>query len=353
MMVVGITGFPFSGKSTFLKLMAKVSNVSTDGKEVVGKLPDENLKLLSEVYGSKKTTPISVEFVEIGSVDPQVGEKERTQTIVKLQEVDAVLIILRAFQGGVPLPEGYEDPVKQLEYILEEMLLRDLGVLETRIERLENAKRKLSNIEEIELKLLERVKEHMEEKGNVMDLEMNEEEKKLLQGFAMTAFKRKAVLVNLGETEAKEGYKGREELKKLCERERVGLFEMPLEIALELYELGEEEREDFIKEYGVENYNISDLMGIILDSLDMMVFYTAGEREARAWEVKKGATALDAAARIHTDLARGFIRAEVYSIKDLRKEGSIKALKEKGLIHVVGKDHPLKDGDVVYIRFNV
>lgn len=353
-MRIGIVGFPFSGKKTFLRVLAKLSGISHFEDKVMAKIPDENLEFLKKLYSPKKVTPISMEFEILGNLSPEQSEKERTAVLVSLQEVDALLIVLRAFESDMvpPLP-GYNSPLKQLEYVEEEMLLRDLAILESKIERLKNAKRKLSNLEERQLKVLEGIKGRLEEAGRPVSIELSEEEEKLISGYSLSSFKSRMVLVNLGEKEMREGYEGRKKIRKLCDEAKVSIAELPFEIILEVLELDEDERQEFLKEYGVEKIDLQGFTRAIMDSLGLITFYTAGEKEVRAWELKKGSTAVDAAAAIHSDLARGFIRAEVFSIEDLKREGSEKALKEKGLIQVVGKDHPIKDGDIIYIRFNV
>ncbi len=350
MITVGVTGLPFVGKTKLMELVARYTGLERVEDRITVKVPDSRLQKLVEIYKPKKITPMEMEFMDTGSIDP-TEEKTTTRTFSKLQEVDSVVIVIRAFESeAVPFVEGYERPLDQLRGILSIFLERDIKLLEGRIERLKNAKRKLSNVEEIELYFLEKALSHLKENGNLVDFEMKEEERKMITGYSLMSMKPKVVLINRGD----EGeYEGKEEVLKIVKKEKMGYTELPIGIAAELLELDEEDREIFMKEYGVKEIDIEPLMKEIMRVSNLMVFYTAGEKEVRAWEVRRGSTALDVAGTIHSDIARGFIRAEIFSFEDIVREGSEKALKEKGLIRVVGKDHIVQDGDIVYIRFNV
>ncbi len=350
MITVGVTGLPFSGKTKLMELVARYTGLERVEDRITVKVPDSRLQKLVEIYKPRKITPMEMEFMDTGSIDP-TEDKVTTRTFSKLQEVDSVVVVIRAFESeAVPFVEGYEKPLDQLRGILDIFLERDLKLLEGRIERLKNAKRKLSNVEKIELSFLEKALSHLRENGNFVNFDMKEEERKMITGYSLMSMKPKVILVNRGE---KEEYEGKEEVLKIVEKEKMGYTELPIGIAAELLELDEEDREVFMEEYGVKEIDIEPLMKEIMRVSNLMVFYTAGEKEVRAWEVKRGSTALDVAGAIHSDIARGFIRAEIFSFEDIVREGSEKVLKEKGLIRVVGKDHVVQDGDIVYIRFNV
>ena len=350
MILVGVTGFPFSGKTKLMELVAKSTGLERAEERMIVKVPDKRLDRLAEIYSSRKKTPVEIEFLEAGSLDPKEG-RVNPQTFSKLQEVDVILIVLRAFDNpAAPFIEGYESPLSQLEKILELFRERDLNVLRGRIERLSSMKRKLTNIEEIEKKFLEKVLSHMEEKGDLRGFEMKEDERKILSTFSLMTEKPKVALVNLGESK---DYYGKDELKRLCEKNSIEILELPVGLAVEISELDEEDRKVFMEEYGLEEIDLEPLMREVMKAANLITFYTAGEKEARAWELREGSSIVEAAGTIHSDMARGFIRAEVFSYDDLIEYGSEKALKEHGLIKVVGRDYIVKDGDVVYIRFNV
>ena len=350
MITVGVTGLPFTGKTKLMELVARYTGVERVEERIMVKVPDSRVERLVEIYKPRKVTYMEMEFMDAGSVDPS-EEKITTRTFSKLQEVDSVVIVVRAFESdAVPFVEGYEKPLDQLEGILNVFFERDVKLLEGRIERLRNAKRKLSNIEEIELSFLEKALEYLKKNRNFIGFEMKSDEKKMITGYSLMSMKPKVVLINTGESKE---YEGKEEILKIAERENMGYTELPIGIAAELLELDEKDRNIFMEEYGVSEIDIEPLMREIMKVSNLMVFYTAGEKEVHAWEVKRGSTALDVAGAIHSDIARGFIRAEIFSFEDIDREGSEKALKEKGLIRVVGKDHVVQDGDVVYIRFNV
>ncbi len=350
MITVGVTGLPFVGKTKLMELVARYTGLDRIEERIIVKVPDSRLERLVEIYNPKKITPMEMEFMDAGSIDP-TEDKVTTRTFSKLQEVDSVVIVIRAFESeAVPFVEGYEKPVDQLKGVLDIFLERDLKLLEGRIDRLKNAKRKLSNIEEIELSFLEKALAYLKENKNFIGFEMKSDERKMITGYSLMSMKPKVVLINKGENE---DYEGKEEVLKIVKREEMGYTELPIGIAAELLELDEEDRKVFMEEYKVNEIDIEPLMKEIMKVSNLMVFYTAGEKEVHAWEVKRGSTALDVAGTIHSDIARGFIRAEIFSFDDIDREGSEKALKEKGLIRVVGKDHIVQDGDIVYIRFNV
>ncbi len=350
MITVGVTGFPFSGKTKLMELVAKYTGLDRIEDKIVVKVPDSRLQRLVEIYKPRKITPTEMEFLDAGALDP-TEDKITTGTFSRLQEVDSMVIVLRAFKNEVvPFIEGYENAPDQLEGIMDMFFSRDIKVLEGRIDRLKNAKRKLNNIEEMELSFLERATDYLKRNGNLIGFEMKDDERKFIAGYSLMTVKPKVVLVNVGEGGE---YEGKDEVLQIVKREGMGYDELPVGIAVELLDLAEDEREVFMEEYGVKEVAIEPLMREIMRVSNLMVFYTAGEKEVRAWEVSRGSTALDVAATIHTDIARGFIRAEIFSFDDIDREGSEKALKEKGLIRIVGKDHVVQDGDVVYVRFNV
>ena len=347
MIRVGVLGLPFSGKSTFMRALALYSKAHHTPEKLVIRIPDKRLERLAEIYSPEKVTNVEMEFLELGSLDPGDPRVSRS-VLMKVQEVDCTLVILRGFESErVPTLEGYEDPKKQLEFILNEFHARDLGIIDGRIERLENSKRKLTNLEEMELSFLKRFREHLESSYSIPE-DLGETETKMLSGYSLVLTKGKTVLLNIGENE-----KVRGDLQRKVRDLGIGYFEMPVKLVGDLYELEDEEREAFMEEYGLEDPGIEGLIREIVRSLNMGFFYTVKGKEIRAWEMKLGSTALEVAGTIHSDMARGFIRAEIFSFEDLDREGSEKALREKGLVKLVGKDHVVSDGDIVFVKFNV
>ncbi len=335
MIRIGIVGFPYSGKTTLLEVLALSSGISHHESVLQVKVPDSRLDKLEKIYEPKKVTPAVIEFEEIGRVDPS-DERSNRSVFTKVQEVDVVLVVLKAFKSSlVPEVPGYESPDSQMDYIEDYFLERDKEVLRGRIDRLESAKRKLTNVEEIELNVIKEALKDLEEEGKID--EINGEKLKILSSFSLTVMKPKFFLANVGEDT---GF------------ERADLS-MNLKLVKDLLELDEGERKMFMEEYGIDDLGLEDLIKSLLEKAKYGFFYTVAHGELRAWEMKLGSTAIEIAGKIHTDMARGFIRAEIFNFDDLEREGSERAVKEKGLMKVVGKDHVIQDGDIVYIRFNV
>ncbi len=235
MVVVGVTGYPFSGKSKLMELVAKYTNLERVEDRIVVKVPDRRLERLAQIYRPKKMTPIEMEFVEVGSVEP--GEdKGNARAFSLLQEVDTVLIVLRAFENP-SVPPVEESPAEQLKAILGVFKERDLLIIRGRVERLENSKRKLSEVEEYELNVLKKVLDHFGKERTLRGLEMKEEEWKFVRGFSLMDLKPKVALVNTVEDG---DYPGKEELLSLAEDEGIDTVEMNVGLASELLELDEE-----------------------------------------------------------------------------------------------------------------
>ncbi len=350
MIRVGVLGLPFSGKTTFMSALARYSGAHHLSDKLILRVPDRRLERLAEIYSPEKVTHVEMEFVELGSLDPRDFKGERA-VLMNAQEVDCLLLIVRSFESQlVPTMEGFETPLSQLKFLVDEFFKRDLAIIEGRIERLKNAKRKLTNLEEIELSFLEKLMNHLRESYTVPG-DLTEQERKMLSGYSLILTKGKVVLMNTGEDGSANVRSP--EILDLIQEYGMGYHEMPVKLVNDLYELEEEERKVFMEEFGLEEPGIEDLMKEITRSLKIGFFYTVKGKEIRAWEMKLGSTALEVAGIIHSDMARGFIRAEIFSFEDIDREGSEKALREKGLVKLVGKDHPVMDGDIVFVKFNV
>lgn len=347
-MKVAITGLPLVGKTSLFNALSLSEHEPAKSQQVrVVKVHDPRLEKLARLYNPKKVVHATLEFMDTPSIDPKAPPKEKIKVLSMLSEADALVLVIRTFENAVvPFPECGSNPDAQFNCLLEELILRDLEICENRIQRLKNAKRKLENTEIWELEILERLKKHLEEATPLNQLDLTEEEKKSLSGFNFCTLKPFIIAFNTSEEDLKSEefaftYKEYPAVKFCGAIER------------ELAEISEEEREDFMKAYGIKEPVVQRLTRIIYRHLGLITFYTVGEKEVHAWTVKENTPAVEAAGKIHSDMERGFIRAEIMKYEDLIEYGSEKLLREHGLIRLVSREHPVEDGDILKVRFNV
>lgn len=354
-MKVGIVGLPGVGKTTIFSLLTglQVDPYAQEVHRGVAKVSDWRVDFLAKLHNPKKVTYASLEFFDTMALKVK-DQKERTKVFNAIQGVDALLIVLGAFKGDVAaLSEGLS-PIAQLRITLDELMFRDLDVVLGRIERLENAKRKLEPREEVELKLLKRVQEFLEGENLLSSLPLSDDERKMLGGFSLATLKPIAVAVNLDEEEFIAGtYDAKDEVLSICGKNGFSYVELCGKLEMEMNALSEEERAELLRDLGVEESGVHRLSRALYSQVGLISFFTAGREEVRAWNLRRGGTALDAAGVIHSDLARGFIKAEIIKFDDLHRLGSERAVRDAGLARLVGKEYVVEDGDIVTIRFNV
>lgn len=357
-MKVGIIGLPQVGKTTIFSLLTglEVDPYSQVHQKGVAKVFDKRVKILSEMYQPKKTIYATLEFYDTPPLIPN-DQKSRSQVFNMVQNADALLLVLRAFKNdSVPFPDKGENAYKQLKITLDEFIFRDLEVLTNRIEKLENAKRKLEIREENELKVLRQMREFLENEDFLSKHkeDFTEDQLKLVSSYSLVTLKPVVIAVNLDENQfIEKDYESKNDVLKLVNNYNFAYIELCGQMEKEIQELPEEEREEFLKELGITESGIERLSKIMYSQLGLISFFTVGKDEVRAWTLKKGSTAVEAAGVIHSDLARGFIKAEIMKYDDLIALGSEKEVKEKGLMKLVGKEHVVEDGDIITIRFNV
>ena len=362
-MEIGIIGFQKSGKTTVFNALtgqqAVVSAFSTGRAEpnlAVVPVPDERLDQLAAIYKPKKTTPATVHYVDLAGMERKPGEPGSGLGEAQLHAIaqcDALMAVIRGFTNAAgEAPEI----AAEAEAIVLEMILSDLGKVENRIERLARSKGKIGGDEgkrnAIELAALERLKARLENNEPVRDEALAEEELKLLRGFQFLTGKPLMLLVNAPEEALGGTDDPAAELRSL-EGPGVSVTWMSASTEMDISRLAPEEREVFLQEYGIKEPAARRIIALSYDLLGLMSFLTAGPDECRAWTVKKGVTAPEAAGAIHSDLQRGFIRAEVCRWEDLVKHGSIAELKKHGLLRLEGKSYIVQDGDVMNILFSV
>ncbi len=348
-MKVGIYGAPFSGKTTVFKLL-----VGDQSEEVgVARVRDERIDYLSRLFSPKKTTYATIEVVDLPGLSPDLSRKEKNQTLMKIQNVDAILWVVRAFDDEA-VARYFDDAGKEAEYLRDELIVRDLEIAESNIEKLKNAKRKLTPAEEIQLKALEKCEITLNEGKFIKLADLSDEEKRVLASFDFFTLLESVIVVNLDEGAFRSHeYNGKEMVTRIAKENSLSMMEVCGKLEMELNELDEAERMEFLKDLGLEESGIQRLSKVLYSSLGLISFFTAGDDEVKAWTIKCGTTFKEAAGKIHTDLERGFIRAEVVKFDDLKRLGSMKEIKAGGLMRLEGKDSVVEDGEIVNVRFSV
>jgi GTP-binding protein YchF len=337
-MRVGIVGFAGSGKSTLFQLLTGTKPDPSKihaGQVGVATLSDPRLDYLAALHKPKKVTPATVEFLDTPGLLTG-SHADNPQRLALIREGDALLIVLNGFTGG--------DPAAQLAAFRDEMLFADLGVVTSRVERLEASVKKARPDREQALKELEIVKcvqTTLEEGKSVATLELSADDKKSLRSFGLLTDKPHVALLNTLQGQDVSGA-----LRALAAE----ALAIDAKLELELTQLEPDERAAFMSDMGVSDLGRDRIIRQAYDAVGIITYFTAGEPEVRGWNLERGSNAVEAAGKIHTDLAKGFIRAEVTAFDDLQQAGSIKEAKAKHLQRLEGKEYIVKDGDVIYFR---
>lgn len=365
-MKLGIVGLPNVGKSTLFNSLTKAGAESAnypfctiDPNVGVVAVPDERLKLLGDMYQSRKVTPAIIEFVDIAGLvkGASKGEGLGNQFLGHIREVDAIVHVVRCFEdSNVVHVDGNVDPLRDIETIQLELIFADLEVLERRLAKVSKAARMDKSCAK-ELALLERLKEHLESGRPAKSMEaQDEDEQTLLRDCNLLTYKPVIYAANVAEEDlAGDGASNAEveKVRELAKAENSEVFVICAQIEQEISELEEDEKAMFLEDMGLSESGLEKLVKASYHILGLMSFLTAGEDETRAWTIKIGTKAPQAAGKIHSDFERGFIKAEVVNYKDLLEQGSLAAAREKGLVGIEGKEYVVRDGDVILFRFNV
>ena len=365
-MKLGIVGLPNVGKSTLFNSLTKAGAESAnypfctiDPNVGIVPVPDERLKLLGDMYQSKKVTPAVIEFVDIAGLvkGASKGEGLGNQFLANIREVDAIVHVVRCFEdANVIHVDGSVDPLRDIETINLELIFADLEVLERRFSKVTKAAKMDKTLAKEEA-LLSRVKEHLESGKMAKTMEIDDEDElALMKGYNFLTYKPVIYAANVSEDDLADDGASNTMVAKVQEfaaAEGSKVFVICAQIEQEIAELEDDEKAEFLQELGVKESGLEKLIKASYSLLGLMSFLTAGEDETRAWTIKIGTKAPQAAGKIHTDFERGFIKAEVVNYKDLLEQGSLAAAREKGLVGMEGKDYVVKDGDVILFRFNV
>ena len=365
-MKLGIVGLPNVGKSTLFNSLTKAGAESAnypfctiDPNVGVVAVPDERLKLLGDLYHSKKVTPAVIEFVDIAGLvkGASKGEGLGNQFLSNIREVDAIVHVVRCFEdSNVVHVDGSVNPLRDIETINLELIFSDLEILERRIAKVAKGAR-MDKEQAKELAMLERVKERLEDGKLAIGFETeDEDEEEYFKNLNLLTAKPVIYAANVGEEDlANDGADnaGVQAVREYAKETGSEVFAICAQIEEEISELDDEERQMFLDDLGLKESGLEKLIRASYHLLGLMSFLTSGEDETRAWTIKQGTKAPQAAGKIHTDFERGFIKAEVVNYKDLLENGSLAAAREKGLVRMEGKEYAVQDGDVILFRFNV
>jgi len=352
-MQTGIIGLPQVGKTTLFRILTKAHVDAKDGQAThvgVAKVPEPRLVELAKLYHPKKITYATVQYVDLAGV-----QKERMrESLASLRDVDAIAHVIRVFDDpSVPHAEGSIDPLRDVTNLDLELILSDHEQVSKRLERVDkDLKKKKDPALEWEKAVLEKCKAHLEAEKPLRELELTPEERKPISGFLFLSQRPMLYVLNLGDAEAAEMDKAVEKhkLAALQGRPNTAVVAVCGRLEAELAEMEEKEAAELLASYGLKEPGLNRLIHATYDLMGLIAFFTAGDPEVRAWTIRKGSTAVKAAGEIHSDIEKGFIRAEVVRCEDLLAAGSITAAKEKAQVRLEGKEYIVREGDVILFR---
>ncbi len=363
MLRAGIVGLPNVGKSTLFN--ALVANAKAQAANFpfctiepnvgVVAVPDERLNVLAKISESAEIIPARVEFVDIAGLvkGASKGEGLGNQFLANIREVDAIVHVVRCFENDdIIHVSGSIDPIRDIEVITLELALSDLAQLEKRIERARKQARTDKNIQ-AEVEAIEKILPVLNEGQPARLVELNEEEELLIKPLGLLTRKPIIYAANVSEDDLATGNEYVEKVRALAANEDAEVVIISAQVEAELIELPEEERGEFLESLGVEEGGLKSLIRATYELLGLRTYFTTGPKETRAWTIRAGMLAPQAAGVIHTDFERGFIRAETVAYNDLVENGSMNAAKDKGLVRSEGKEYVVQEGDVLLFRFNV
>ncbi|NLM16700.1 MAG: redox-regulated ATPase YchF [Candidatus Riflebacteria bacterium] len=361
-MRIGLAGLPLSGKTTLFNVAAKAHAPTRDYlgqsdqiNNGSAKVPDERIDFLSEIYNPKKTTFATIEFTDIPGISNE-DQLSSAKTLADIRICDAIILVVRLFEGeSVPHVRNKVDPVSDLEELLLEFVFSDLDMVNNKLERIAKemkASKKPNLVKEQEI--MTALKEALESEKLISEVNMTDEQEQLTRGYRFLTQKPLLVVGNCSE----EQYKNPEmpivqKFKKACQEKGFTSLLIPAQIETEIADLSGEEQSMFLAEYGIEKPASDLLIAEAYKLLNYISFLTYGHDEVRAWSIQNGTIAQKAAGKIHSDIEKGFIRAEIIPFEAFKEKGSVAAVKAAGLARLEGKEYIISDGDMVEFRFNV
>ncbi len=364
-MKLGMVGLPNVGKSTLFNALTNAGAESAnypfctiEPNVGVVSVPDERLDKLAEMYNPEKFTPAVLEFVDIAGLvkGASKGEGLGNKFLSNIREVDAVVHVVRCFENdNIIHVDGSVNAARDIETINLELIFSDMEILQRRLDR---AKKQLKGDKGVqkEIDFLERLIKHLEDGNSARSFDFTEDEAELISTSPLLSNKPVIYAANLSENDFSGNIENNKQYKAICEiaeKEYSQVLPICAQIEAEIADMDEQDREMFLSELGLHESGLNRIIKQGYALLGLISFLTAGPKEVRAWTIKKGTKAPQAAGKIHTDFEKGFIRAEIVSYSDLMACGSMTAAKEKGLVRLEGKDYVMKDGDITLFRFNV
>ncbi len=362
---VGIVGLPNVGKSTLFNAITKAGAEAAnypfctiEPNVGIVAVPDARLEVLTKIYNSKKTTPATVRFVDIAGLvkGASKGEGLGNKFLEHIRQVDAIAHVVRCFEDeNITHVSNTIDPLRDIDTIQTELCLADLDIVEKRLERLTRVLKSGNKEAKAENEILQRVKSALNEAKPARSLDLTDDELFMIRETNLLTLKPTLYVANVAEEEVADATDNPHVKKvlELAEKEGAQVVTICAKVEAEIAELDDEEAKEFLADLGLENSGLDRLIKAAFDLLGLMTFLTAGPEETRAWTIVKGTPAVKAAGKIHSDIERGFIRAEIVNYDDLVKLGSVTAARDKGLVRLEGKEYVMQDGDVTYFRFNV
>ena len=362
---VGIVGLPNVGKSTLFNAITKAGAEAAnypfctiEPNIGVVDVPDDRLPRLAEIYNSKRILPTAMRFVDIAGLvkGAAQGEGLGNKFLAHIRQVDAVVQVIRCFDDeNITHVEGHLDPLRDIEIINTELCLADLETLDKRQERVQKQLKTGDKKIQAELLVLEKIRELLEQALPARRVNLTEDEEPLIRDLNLLTLKPVLYVANVGEDEvtAVEDNPYVKRLREYALSEKAETITISAKLEAEIAELSGQEAQDFLLELGLGESGLDKLIKSSYKLLGLITFLTAGPQETRAWTITKGTKAPQAASKIHSDIERGFIRAEIVSFTDLVAASSYNAAREKGLVRVEGKEYIMQDGDLTNFRFNV
>lgn len=364
-MKIGIVGLPNVGKSTIFNSLTKAGAMSAnypfctvEPNIGIVSVPDRRLERLQQIFNSEKITPASIEFVDIAGLvkGASKGEGLGNKFLSNIKEVDAIAHIVRCFNDdNITHVEGSVNAKRDIEIINLELILSDIESIQKRLSRLEKALKGDPSLSK-EIELCKNVISVLESEKPASAVSLDEDEKKIVSSFSLLTFKPIIYIANVSDTDfvnGKVNNKNYKLVEDIAKSQNAEVLPICAEFESEISEMALDEKKEFLSEIGLEYSGLERVISSCYKLLGLISFLTAGKPESRAWTIKNGTKAPQAAGKIHSDLERGFIKAEVISFDDLSKYGSMVTAKEKGLVRSEGKDYTMMDGDVVLFKFNV